>query len=106
MSFEWVERDCCWICDRWHYVLLIWSEALGDHLYDTRSAITVLQMHPSVSTDGLLDPLIYVKDHPPVKMMPMIEFMERLDKNTKPHTRTVVIAEEQERLTLIAESKK
>jgi hypothetical protein len=87
---------------------VIWSEVLGDNLYKTLPAKTFLaSQHPSLSNLApLLEPLIYINEIPvPKKMLPMMDFMERLDRNTKPHTRIVIKAEEQQRMTQLAEIK-
>ena len=31
---KWVERDECWICNKWQYVLVVWSEGVSSLLYE------------------------------------------------------------------------
>jgi hypothetical protein len=44
-GYRWVERNVCWICERWQYVLVIWSQIVGDNLYDLMPAKEFLQQH-------------------------------------------------------------
>ena len=33
---RWVEREDCWICNKWRYVIFIWSKLLSDQVYESK----------------------------------------------------------------------
>ncbi|CDW71199.1 UNKNOWN [Stylonychia lemnae] len=116
-AHKWVERDECWICNKWQYVLIIWSEGVSDLLYEHKPA-KYLQQHENlikksnplvenIYENTKLNPILFghATNFYHKKFLSIDDFRERLEINLKPYQRIVAKEEEKSRIDKLTQER-